>query len=144
MELQEIFNKLKEKEGFNCGQPQNENSISQLEKELKLTFPEEYKEFLKKFGFATWNGGQIYGASKNLEENVIHKNKLVREDIQPEEFIKLPDHAFLIEDYGDAFFMLFEKNSKRSGQVVLYLSEKPDWEEKSWPSFKIFLEEYCL
>ncbi len=145
MELAEIFNKLAEKEGFEHGEAQGDKSISEAEKALNISFPEEYKQFLRRFGYASWNGGRLYGISKNLRSNIVHKNKLIRETVfQPEEYRKLPEDAFLIEDYGDAFFMLFGNDSNRKGQVGLYLSEKSSWEEKNWASFKVFLEEYCL
>lgn len=144
MELNDIFKKLEEKEGFRQGVGQDEESIKELERKLNVSFPEEYKVFLRRYGYICWKGGRIYGVSKKLEEDVIHKNRLIREDIQPEEYMKLPEDAFLIEDYGDAYFMLFDKNSVQKGAVMLYLSENPKWAEKSWESFKVFLEEYCL
>lgn len=144
MELKEIFNRLAQKDGFECGEGQDEKSIQQLEEKMKIRFPDEYKAFLGDLGYALWNGGKIYGISKKLVADVVHRNQLVREGIKIGEFRKLPEDAFLIEDYGDAFFMLFGNDSKRKGQVGLYLTERPDWEEKNWKSFKEFLEEYCL
>lgn len=142
MELNEIFRRLEEKEGFHCGEGQNEEAIEELERKLNMSLSEQYKAFLKRYGYAYWEGGRIYGISKKIEEDVTHKNKLIRKLEQPEN-LKLPDDAVPIEDYGDAFIMLFAKDSPRSGAVVLYLSEHP-WPEKSWESFKDFLEDYYL
>lgn len=144
MELSEIFSKLEQKDDFECGEPQSEEDIGRLEGRLKFSFPEDYKIFLKKYGYIRWKEGKIYGISKRLENDLVHRNSLVREDIQPTEFMKLPDDAILIQDYGDAFFMLFDKNALQKGSVFLYLSEHPQYAEKSWESFKEFLEEYCL
>lgn len=144
MELNEIFTKLELKEGFHHGDSQDEESIKRVEEKLHLKLPQSYKEFLKKYGFIRWNEGSIYGISKILEYDVVHRDKLIRETIQPEEYMKLPEDAFLIKSYEDAFFMLFAKNSPREDEVALYLSEKPEAEEKSWKSFQFFLEDYCL
>lgn len=144
MELKEIFEKLEKKEGFKCGEEQSDKSIREVERKLRLAMPKTYKEFLRRYGYVSWNEGCIYGISKKLEEDVVYKNTLIREPIQPEDYMQLPEDAFLIKGYEDAFFMLFAKGSAREDQVVLYLSEKPQSEEKSWASFKTFLEEYCL
>lgn len=144
MELLEVFKKLEEKEGFQCGEVQNPESIQEVENKLKLKLPQTYKDFLRRYGYVKWNEGCIYGISKRFEEDVVHKNKLIRQPLQPEEYMKLPEDAFLIKDYEDAFFMLFAQGSSREGEVVLYLSEYPEVEEKSWDSFQFFLEDYCL
>ncbi|PWU04497.1 MAG: hypothetical protein C5B43_04485 [Verrucomicrobia bacterium] len=142
MTLTDIFKKLKQKENFTFGEPQNDQQIRDLENELKVVFPESYKEFLSKYGYASWFGGSIYGVSKNPYYDLLRKNKLMREEKVPLDFNPLPKDAFLIKDYGDAYFLLYGMNSTRAGQVGMFLSESGYQEEQSWGSFEEFLEDY--
>lgn len=143
MNLINIFKILEQKEDFQCGEPQDEKQIQELETKLNMKFQRSYKEFLKKYGYISWFGGGIYGLSNDPYFNLLRKNWLARTEKIPEDFLPLPKDAFIIKGYGGGgYYMLFSADSPRAGQVGLFLSENGYQEEQTWESFEAFLEDY--
>lgn len=140
-----ILQKLKLKKNFECGEPQNEAQIRTLEEALNVKFSASYKQFLKMYGYASFSGGHIFGPSKDPYYDLITRNKKIRAEKLPEDFLNLPEDAFAIDRYpGGGYFMLFGKDSSRAGEVGLFLSETAYQEEDTWDSFEQFLAEgYC-
>lgn len=143
MDIINIFKNLEQKEEFECGLPQSESQIQDLETSLNVKFPEVYKEFLRRYGYMSWFGGGIYGQSHDQYFDLLRKNRLAREEKIPADFLSLPQDAFIFKEYGGGgYYMLFSADSPRSGQVGLFLNETAYREEQTWESFEAFLEDY--
>lgn len=143
MDLINILKIIEQKEDFQCGNQQGEKQIEFFEESLNVKFPDSYKKFFKKYGYAAWSDGEIYGASSDLYYNLLEKNIYARNQNLPKDFIPLPIDAFIFDKYpGGGYYMLFSATSPRSGQVGLFLSETAYQEEQTWESFEAFLEDY--
>jgi len=141
--LIKILKNLELKENFISGVPQNEEEIRNLEKELHLKFPKGYKIFLQKYGYMSWLGGEIYGPSDDDYCDLITRNKEARNIEFPKEYKSLPRDAFIFQGYaGGGYFMLFSEDSRRAGEVGLFLHETYNNEEQTWNSFEAFLDDY--
>lgn len=146
MELIDIYKCFEKKENFEHGQAQTEAQINVLEDKLKIKFPEAYKELLRKYGYISFFGTEIYGPSNDPYCDLLTRNKKARDQKLPKDFIPLPLDAFIFMQYGGGgYYMLFSEDSPRAGQVGLFLSETAYHEEQTWEGFKAFLEDYfCI
>lgn len=143
MDLIKILKKLELKEGFACGVPQSEEEIDNLENALNVRFPVEYKVFLRKYGYMSWLGDEIYGPSDDDYCDLLTRNKEARNLEFPKEFKSLPKDAFIFQEYpGGGYYMLFSQDSQRPGEVGLFLHEMYNNEEQTWKSFEAFLKDY--
>jgi hypothetical protein len=142
MDLTKLFQILQSQENFLCGKRgATDEEIYQAEQTLGIRFPHSYKLFLKNFRFAAWFGGIVLGISTDEDFDAIGYTLEVRRENLPEDFLSLPLNGLIIKRYGGGgHYFLYEKNSPRSGEVVLLLDET--WrkqEEGTWKSFEDFL-----
>ena len=143
MEIIEILEKATLLEDFERGSAQDTSSIVEIEKKLDLKLPESYVEILHRYGYISCIRGDIYGVSNDPYFDVVKKNIMIRNEILPDDFHSLPDDAFVIDKYmGGGYYMLFGKDSKRAGQVALFLDETYNMEDTAWPNLESFLEYY--
>ncbi len=63
-------------------------SIEKAEEELGVTFYEDYKEYLLKYGIAAYSGHELTGITKSARLNVVDVTKAAREK-NPDTFRKL-------------------------------------------------------
>lgn len=61
----ENLSKIMESSGeeIECSSPITEKTICEFERGLDLKFPESYRQFLKTFGFLSFNGEEFYGVT---------------------------------------------------------------------------------
>jgi antitoxin YobK len=142
MDLTKMFEILRAKENFTCGRRgATDTEIRVTEQSLGVTLPDSYVAFLKTFSFAWWFGHSIYGISEDLEEDIVAQTLKARNEILLPNFSKFPPNSVVIENYGGGGeYILYAKESPRSGEVVLLLDET--WrkqEEGRWKSFEDFL-----
>lgn len=141
MGIEYHINKLKNKENFECYGPLSEKYIKDMEMALNISFPEQYREFLSKCGYAVWFGGAIFGYSEDEDYHTVNWTIEIRENKLPANFTEAPLEGCVLESYaGGGYYFLFAQGSARTGEVVLYLDELFGKEVKSWPSFSDFIE----
>lgn len=139
--LDAALDKLKEKEGFECHGQLNDESIQQMERELGISFPDQYKMFLKKYGYVEWFGHTIYGYSEDEDYHTVECTNELREDEIPSDFPRISKLGCVLENYGGGgYYFLFSSESERSGEVALFLDEQFGKEAQSWATFEVFLE----
>lgn len=135
------MNKLQAKKGFECYGPLSEEKIIEMEKKLEIYFPENYKEFLRRYGYVEWFGHAIYGYSEHEEYCTVLCTLELRESKVPDDFERISKEGCVLETYsGGGYYFLFSNDSARSGQVALFIDELFGREAKSWETFEAFLE----
>jgi len=144
MEVAEILNKIISEKGAKFGDALSDRQIKALEIELGMKFADSYKLILKKCGFISYGGFTLFGASEDSYYDIISRNKKMREEELPDDFIPLPDDAYAIVDYGGGYYLQYAKGSPREGQISLVLDETFYNEEDTWPDLEAFLKCYFL
>jgi hypothetical protein len=135
------LDRLREKEGFECHGNLDDRQIISMEKELGISFPESYKVFLKKYGYAEWFGHTIYGYAEDEDYHTVACTIELREDEIPHDFQRVPNEGCVLEIYGGGgCYFLFSKESNRAGQVALFLDELNGNEAELWSTFELFLD----
>ncbi|GLS25731.1 SMI1/KNR4 family protein [Marinibactrum halimedae] len=139
--LNEILDKFKGKEGFECSGQLSDESIHIMESELGISFPKQYKIFLKKYGYIEWFGHTIYGYAEDDDYHTVVCTMELREDDVPDNFERISNEGCVLESYGGGgYYFLYSDESERSGQVALFLDELFGKEAQSWSTFESFLE----
>jgi cell wall assembly regulator SMI1 len=77
MKIEEV---LREKKNLLTGSGATEESINEAEKELALTFSEEYRTYLSIFGIAAYGGHELTGLTNSARVNVVAVTKEQREN----------------------------------------------------------------
>lgn len=90
-----ICNFLEKQEGlvFVCGK--DDDSISEAENMLKVSFTDEYKSYLRKYGAASYDGHELTGLIRSKRLNVVDCTIKQRE----ENDCMLPD-MYVVENLG--------------------------------------------
>lgn len=88
-----IIDALKSKIDLLTGEGVSESIISNAEKALNLSFSNEYKEYLKTYGTAVYDGHELTGITKSPRVNVVDVTKAQREK-NP----KIPADLYVIEE----------------------------------------------
>lgn len=124
-----------------------EEDVADLEEQLKVALPLEYRVFLRELGYAVWNGWVINGVSGIDDFDVIQSTTWRRSarDYLPADRQTIPLTGVVVgpEPTGGDYF-LHDERSETPGRVSLYLDENMGGEEKSWDSFREFLEDLVL
>lgn len=76
MNVVEIFEK---KEDVIAGKGVSIEMIVEAEKELNISFAEEYKEYLLKYGLIMCCGHELTGLGKSVRTNVVHVTKQMKQ-----------------------------------------------------------------
>ena len=88
-----IIDALKSKIDLLTGEGVSESIISNAERALNLSFSNEYKEYLKTYGIAVFDGHELTGITKSPRVNVVDVTKAQREK-DP----KIPADLYVIEE----------------------------------------------
>lgn len=139
--IDKCLDRLAEKEGFECHGQLSDESISKMESKLEISFPKEYKAFLKRYGYVQWFGHTIYGYCEDEDYHTVWATIELRDDDIPSDFQRVAKQGCVLENYdGGGYYFLFSNESKRSAQVALFLDELSGKEAQSWETFEAFLE----
>ena len=140
--IDHLVQQLSTKEGF-YSEPgsASEASVSEIEHELGLAFPESYREFLLKYSFVEWFGHVICGICRDRECSASYFTKKARAmELPDSDFVRIPDESVVIEPYGGGgYYVLFCKGSDRVGEVALFAHDALGKEVESWTSFEDYL-----
>lgn len=142
MKIAKLLDTIQSKHGFKHGSPQTDEQIAAAEKTIGLTFPEQYKHFLRRFGHADWDEGYIFGLSEDQYLDIVHRTNQARTEALPVDFSEFPKDAIPVEDYGGGgYYMLFCNESPRANQVGLFITETMNFEAQTYSSFEEYLKE---
>ena len=110
-----LISLIREADNFISLKPASLSQISEAESRLKLSFSEDYTEYLVEFGAASFAGKELTGICESERLSVVSTTEKARI-----RFPRFPSNAYVIEDlYVD--HMLIVQDC--SGKVYLYGSE---------------------
>lgn len=122
------------------------SEINSLEKLFNITLPEDYRKFLEMYGYGVWFGdgingltdkGSIFEEDSSVEVNTKYYHDLYDNDPK---FKAVPKQGVVINRYsGGGYYFLFSKESSRSGEVGLFLTETWGKEVEKFNSFTDYL-----
>lgn len=145
MELTDTLRELPKLEGFESGNPADENAINKIETQLNVKLPSDYQKFLKIHGYINCDIGEIYGFSNDEYFDIILKTEYARNHKLPDFFQPIPDNTVVLNRYaGGGYYILYCKNSKRCGQISLILDETFYNEEQFWNNLSHFIEDQFI
>ena len=145
MKPREIIKQLSSKENFTMlDREVSDKEILQLEQLLRVKLPDEYKDFLKRFGYLFWFGISILGIAPDEDDSVVFWTKKARADYLPKDFVSRPKNGVVVCEYGGGgYYFLYCKGSKKEGNVVLILDELYGKEStEHWDDFWGFLASF--
>lgn len=149
MEIDRIISRLsKSLEDFEIGDSVTGEEIKSIEFEFSVVLPPDYKYFLKKYGYAFWDGAGVLGICHDPDDeeyfSMPYFTRVDRNKNLPDFFMPRPEHTIVVGPYGGGGrFFLHCANGDYCGKVELLLTElngKPD--SKTWDSFTDFLDHY--
>ena len=128
-ELTKVINELEKKYKVYHANGVSLETIEVAEKELQLSFSEEYKTYLSLYGAISFSSHEFTGLGVNGYLNVVHATK--KERSLDDNF---PKNCILIENTGiDGILILQDK----SGKVYSYENRK---NKEIAPSLKFYFE----
>lgn len=97
----------KNRDSFILKENQSDDLISNVEDKLGFKFDTDYKEYLKKFGFISFESMEVFGigVKENSHLNVL-KNTL---DVKNEEK-NFPSNSVVLEYIGEANYVIYTMN----------------------------------
>ncbi len=115
----EMIKKIQEAEDYASLGAASDEQIADAENELKLKFAEDYKEYLRAFGAATFCGKELTGICSSERLSVISVTQRARGFYR-----SFPDDAYVVEEMLFDHFLIIQK---ADGSVFSY---GPDETEK--------------
>ena len=145
MDLINILNRIIADKDCEYGKSLSNEDIQALELELGMNFADSYKLLLKRFGFISSGGITVFGVSEEPYNDIVKRNKKIRNHKLPEDFAPLPSDAYIISHYpGGGYYVQYAKGTLREGQIGLILDETFYEEDENWPDLESFLEDHFL
>jgi hypothetical protein len=148
--LQETFERLTTLEMFESGRPASPEEIQQIEAELRVALPEQYAEFLKRFGYAGSFGWEVFGtrpidpATERPSTVTSDCIKATKEEKNPENPLGTsslpPAHVVISQDGGGGNVVLFGVGAPHEGEVHYYNLEDQTEPIQVWQTFQDYLE----
>ena len=116
--MSDIINALKKTEKLYVGNPVENSEIEKSEAELGLKFSPEYREYLKKYGFASYLGHELTGICNSARLNVVKVTQEARETYQ-----YIDNDMYVIEDTGFEGILILQNRKGALYQIRPH--EKP-------------------
>ena len=101
-----IVETLREKGGFCSLSGATEEEICAAEQALGLTFAEQYRDYLKAFGLASFQGHELTGIIKSQRLNVVAQTNLAKEANS-----HIPDDFYAIEIANIDGIIIWQKST---------------------------------
>ena len=133
---------------FETGDGATESEISDIEKNLGVSFPSDYRYFLSRFGYIVWDGTSVLGICHDVDLDeyfsMYYYTKSDRSNELPKHFMKRPENIIVVGPYGGGgHYFLYCNNSSSPGRVALLLTELSGCSDgHTWSSFSDFLNHY--
>lgn len=149
-ELQQTLDRLTTLPMFEAEGPATAEEIKQIETELCVTLPEQYVEFLKRFGYVGWFGNEILGI-RPIDRLTGQRSTVTFDCVSRTKKSRRPDnplgtanfsreHVIIATDGGGGNYLLFTAGSPHEGEVHYYnFEDRPD-PIHVWKTFQDYLE----
>ena len=106
-----MYDIIKKMRNIEIGEGTSDSIIREYESELTMFFPEDYKSFLRIYGFAKWSGHYITGVSEDEDYDVLESTKY--EISNDSDFPPLSISL-------DTDFIMYCEPSAKAGQIHRY------------------------
>ena len=90
-----IKDAFESRESFLAGKGASPEQIVQAEKQLGLSFAQEYREYLSSYGIAAYDGHELTGITKSDRLNVVTVTKEAKA-----RYVSIPADYYVIEQVG--------------------------------------------
>ncbi len=128
--------------------PPSEAELSDLESELEIALPDEYKRFLEMYGFATWYGGSIFGVPpvesadvRSFNYSVLDNTRHAKTTQLEIDFLEgVANRAIIGNDQAGGYYTIQSVNPPLTGEIEHYVHHNKWQVRRKWPSFVAFLE----
>lgn len=90
--MEKIVEQLRKKRDLISGESVSGFAVDDAENRLGLKFAEEYREYIKEFGFVCYDGHELTGVCKAKRLNVVNVTEKEREYVK-----NVPTDAYVIE-----------------------------------------------
>lgn len=148
-ELQQTFERLMTLPKFRADRPATDDEITRIQTELNLRLPDEYLQFLKRFGYVHWFDHEIYGirpvnpatGKPSITPDCV---KITKDEKKPDNPIGTaslpPAHVVISTDGGGGNIVLFGVDTPHGGEVHYYNFEDKAEPIQTWKTFQDYLE----
>jgi hypothetical protein len=104
-----MFNQINENKNIIRAKPVDETTVCAYEKELGVTFGQEFKTYLKEFGCISVDYLEFYGICGNNDKipSAIHATKSMRKHLPT-----LPNNLVVFYEIGDGSFYCVDENDE--------------------------------
>lgn len=93
--MNDIVTVIKSLRNMRCLTPATEDAVKKAERDLNLSFADDYSTYLINFGVASGTGIELTGLIDSKRLNVVEVTKKARRLYK-----KFPDYAYVIENSG--------------------------------------------
>lgn len=147
--LEQTLERLTSLPKFQAERPATKDEIRQIETELGVVLPQQYIEFLQRFGHARWYGQMIYGIRptdsgghpSTAISDCVSRTKKERQPSNPLGTAHLPpNHVVIATDGGGGNYVLFTAGSPYEGEVHYYNFEDQAEPIEVWKTFQDYLD----
>jgi antitoxin YobK len=115
--------------------------IESAEESLSIHFTDDYKYFLKKYGYLSWIGNSILGISDDEDYDTVFNTNEIREMELPEDFQSIPLEGNIVMNYaGGGYYFLYSLESEKANSVELFTDESGGQSVKVWKTFADFID----
>lgn len=126
--MKELLAKIGAKHKVFCGKGVSENDIAKAENKLGVSFPLEYKEFLREIGILSFSSHEFMGLGVDGHLNVV-TSTLEERKLDT----SFPKDCFLVENIGIEGILVLQDSK---GSVYSYINKK---KKKIANSFKDYI-----
>ena len=117
--MSDLCDLLESKAGFDYSIPASEEAIKQAETALHLQFAEDYKEYLRNYGSASFDGRELTGIGPNKWQDVVESTKRTRLANN------VPPDYYVIERLGIDGIIIWQNQSGTVLSTAPYEEPKP-------------------
>lgn len=144
MNLDSFLELAKQKECFETlSRPTSSAEIFEYERELGVTFPEQYRRLIQTVGWVGWFGNSIFGVCDSEEDCTVYRTKYERQSLAkyPRSFPPLPKDGNIIgEIFGGGFCFLYSMESSRAGQIAAHAPDDQYQEVQYWDCLEDYFD----
>lgn len=149
VDLEQTFKRLVTLPKFRADRPAADDEITRIQAELNLRLPDEYLQFLKRFGYAHWFGHEIYGirpinpatGEPSITPDCVAVTQGEKNPGNPIGTASLPPaHVVISTDGGGGNIILFGVGAPSEGEVHYYNFEDKAEPIQVWKTFQDYLE----
>ena len=132
---------LESRKNFLATGAATEEQVRDLEAQLRVSIPDQYRDFLLRFGSVLWFGHAIFGIGSGpfgptCDLAAVRATLRARAREVPPGFTPVPQQAVVVERYGGGgFFCLDCSSGAGSDKVLLAEDDRMGAIVQVWPDF---------